>query len=74
MSEFLPVPDHRGSLEPPRRNPPTAVGLLTPEPEESFRRPLSGAGGFIGWRNVAIRLLEIADQVGDSIRRALGRA
>lgn len=33
MREFRPVPDPSGALQPPRRDPPTAVGLLTPEPE-----------------------------------------
>lgn len=33
MREFKPIPDPSGSLQPPRRNPPTAVGVETPEPE-----------------------------------------
>lgn len=70
MAEFLPIPDPRGSLEPPRRNPPTAIGVATPDPE----RPYLGSGrsgGRAGWRDLAVRLLELADRLGDSIRRAV---
>ena len=31
--EYEPVPEPRGSLVPPPRYPPTAVGAATPEPE-----------------------------------------
>jgi hypothetical protein len=34
-----PVPDPFGSLEPPRRNPPTAVGVATPPPPGGGGRP-----------------------------------
>jgi hypothetical protein len=34
---WLPEPDPSGALEPPRRNPPTAVGIATPPPPA--RRP-----------------------------------
>ena len=30
MTEFEPIPESSGSLEPPRRRPPTAVGAATP--------------------------------------------
>lgn len=33
MREFRPIPDPSGSLQPPNRRPPTAVGAETPEPE-----------------------------------------
>jgi len=33
MTEFKPIPDPAGALEPPRRYPPTAVGAATPAPE-----------------------------------------
>lgn len=33
MTEFRPVPDPAGALDPPRRFPPTAVGAATPEPD-----------------------------------------
>lgn len=46
MREFRPIPDPSGSLQPPNRRPPTAVGAETPEPElpprpraEPRRRP-----------------------------------
>ena len=31
--EFTPETEPGGSLDPPRRTPPTAVGAMTPEPE-----------------------------------------
>jgi hypothetical protein len=31
--EYVPEPLPSGSLDPPRRHPPTAVGVVTPEPE-----------------------------------------
>lgn len=54
--DFVPDPDPSGRLDPPRRNPPTAVGVLTPPPPP--RRTPSGvyrsslrarlAQGFVG--------------------------
>jgi hypothetical protein len=41
----LPEPDSWGSLKPPRRRPPTAIGLLTPPPP---RRPDAG-GAYTGY-------------------------
>lgn len=38
MSDFEPVPQASGSLEPPNRRPPTAVGTSTPEPAPRPRR------------------------------------
>jgi hypothetical protein len=32
MDEWMPEPQERGWLEPPRRRPPTAVGVATPPP------------------------------------------
>jgi hypothetical protein len=39
MREFQPVPDPSGSLQPPDRWPPTAVGTETPEPEPESAPP-----------------------------------
>jgi hypothetical protein len=39
MREFQPVPDPSGSLRPPDRWPPTAVGTETPEPEPESAPP-----------------------------------
>jgi hypothetical protein len=36
--EFTPETEPSGSLDPPRRPPPTAVGAMTPEPEPDPRR------------------------------------
>ena len=38
MDEWLPEPQEEGSLEPPRRRPPTAVGVATPPPPRGPRR------------------------------------
>jgi hypothetical protein len=38
MDEWLPEPLAEGSLEPPRRHPPTAVGVATPPPPRGPRR------------------------------------
>ena len=35
--DFTPETEPSGSLDPPRRNPPTAVGAMTPEPEPEPR-------------------------------------
>jgi hypothetical protein len=37
-----PVAEPQGGLEPPRRHPPTAVGVLTPEPPPEAPAPLEG--------------------------------
>ena len=44
MREFRPVPDPSGALQPPRRNPPTAVGVAMPEPEPVPSRRTRFAG------------------------------
>jgi hypothetical protein len=37
MSDWTPDPQEKGWLEPPRRNPPTAVGVATPPPPHRRR-------------------------------------
>lgn len=37
MDEWIPDPLEQGSLEPPRRRPPTAVGVATPPPPRGPR-------------------------------------
>jgi hypothetical protein len=44
MRELRPVPDPSGALQPPRRDPPTAVGVETPEPEPQPRQRARFAG------------------------------
>src|SRR5262245_54872792 len=34
---FRPEPEESGSLQPPRRNPPTAVGTATPPPRRPYK-------------------------------------
>lgn len=38
MDEWIPEPQEQGWLEPPRRRPPTAVGVATPPPPHGPRR------------------------------------
>lgn len=38
MDEWIPKPEEQGWLEPPRRRPPTAVGVATPPPPRDPRR------------------------------------
>ena len=38
MDEWIPEPQPQGWLEPPRRRPPTAVGVATPPPPRRPRR------------------------------------
>ena len=38
MDEWIPEPQEQGWLEPPRRRPPTAVGIATPPPPRGPRR------------------------------------
>ncbi len=38
MDEWIPKPQEQGWLEPPRRRPPTAVGVATPPPPRGPRR------------------------------------
>src|SRR3954469_17126901 len=38
MDEWLPKPEEQGWREPPRRRPPTAVGVATPPPPRGPRR------------------------------------
>ena len=38
MDDWRPEPQPEGSLQPPRRNPPTAVGVATPPPPPRRRR------------------------------------
>jgi hypothetical protein len=38
MDEWIPQPEEAGWLDPPRRRPPTAVGVATPPPPRGPRR------------------------------------
>src|SRR4051812_19833728 len=38
MDEWIPEPQEQGWLEPPRRRPPTAIGVATPPPPRGPRR------------------------------------
>jgi hypothetical protein len=55
-SDFDPLPEERGDLQPPRRRPPTAVGTATPPPPG----PLPLAQRHIPWSRIAVALLVFA--------------
>jgi len=57
--DFEPVPDPAGSLEPPRRYPPTAVGAATPLPEPQPRR-VTGSIYFRGHDSALARAAKLA--------------
>lgn len=74
MSERRRIPDPRGSLEPPRRDPPTAVGTLTPPPPPP---PVPRRGGRTRprpflldiLRRIAVIPLDLADRLASVIKR-----
>jgi len=74
MARFVPVPDPGGSLDPPRRNPPTALATAVPEPE---RQPTStrasGRNRFLALRQLAVAALDLADEAARTIRGVLQR-
>jgi hypothetical protein len=58
MHEYEPVPEPSGSLQPPRRDPPTAVGAAAPEPQPP-RRPVPSVPNRKSVLAVAATLLAI---------------
>jgi hypothetical protein len=74
MSERRRIPDPHGSLEPPRRDPPTAVGTLTPPPPPP---PFHRRGGRTParsrlldlFRRLAVIPLDLADRLVSAIKR-----
>jgi hypothetical protein len=83
MPRVIPVPS--GSLDPPRRNPPTAVAADSSDPGPASLWTLGDAlRGFLGavshaapatdsWRRWATRALDIADVVAAPIAQILQR-
>lgn len=67
-ADLTPEPLPSGSLGPPRRDPPTAVGVETPEPE-----PAPSARGRES-RHVLLPLFRAARRVLRGAARALGRS
>jgi hypothetical protein len=68
--EFAPMPQPDGSLDPPRRNPPTAVATAAPLPE-----PVSGPVRWLPRRQTTFgrlfdRALDALDRIGDTVREA----
>jgi len=72
MPSFEPTPDPHGSLGPPDRHPPTAVGTATPPPPRPPRPPVSRARrGRL--RRVVDGALDLVDRLADSVRAAVTR-
>jgi hypothetical protein len=61
-----PIPQPAGSLDPPRRQPPTAVATLTPEPPPMHRRGYHGPArtGLLGTlRSLILKGMDVADDL-----------
>ncbi len=72
MASYVPVPDPSGSLDPPRRNPPTALAAPAFEPEPAFNRPWARRRpGLL--RSLALAALEVADDTARVLKRTLRR-
>jgi hypothetical protein len=69
--EHQPMPQADGSLDPPRRPPPTAVATSAPLPE-----PVSGPVRWLPARRQTVlgrwieRALDALDEIGDTVREA----
>ena len=74
MDEFqAPDPFAAGSLQPPDRHPPTAVGVATPPPPPEPRsRPAPGASWLRRLRRGLTSVLDLADGVADAVAAAVG--
>jgi hypothetical protein len=71
MASLVPVPDPGGALEPPRRNPPTALAAPAYEPEPSpFRRPGARKPASV-LRKLALALLDAADTTARIMKRTV---
>lgn len=68
-----PVPEERGALVPPTRVPPTAVGLLTPQPPE-HRRPRNREPALAFLRRAVNASLDVADRIAEGVRKVLDQA
>jgi hypothetical protein len=72
MPRFEPTPDPRGSLGPPDRHPPTAVGTATPPPPRPPAAP--GAHRRHGLLRRAVDgALDLVDRLADLVRAAVTR-
>lgn len=70
MSDVQPGSDPMGSFESIHQTPSTALVQAPSDPTDL----VPATDQYVGWRGLAERLLDVADQVGESIRRALLRA
>ncbi len=74
QDEYRPQPEPHGSLVPPTRHPPTAVGVATPPPPRPSAVPRRRRrSGLLGLLSLAVNTtLDAADAVGDAVAGALG--
>lgn len=74
MTNDLPIPDPSGSLDPPKRHPPTALATSDelPDPVSGPVRwlPRPRTGGLVG---LVERALDVLDTIGDRVRDVLQR-
>lgn len=77
VPRFAPIPDPSGSLDPPRRNPPTALATDSPDPEQRPARARAAThpqSGFTILRRLAGAVLDMADELAASLQRSLHRS
>jgi hypothetical protein len=74
MSDDLsPETQPSGSLDPPRRPPPTAVATSAPLPPEPLSGPVRWLPKRTGLGRIIDQALDVLDAIGDSVRDALVR-
>ena len=71
FEDWTPPTDPKGSLEPPKRRPPTAVGVMTPPPPRRPSRP-ARLRGMSGTRAVALGFLSVLCLVAGPVIAATG--
>ena len=73
MADFVPVPDPRGAMDPPRRNPPTALAApaYDPEPSDVYRPRVRPRPPLL--RTIALAAMEVADGAARLLKHAVGR-
>ena len=72
MPRFEPTPDPHGSLGPPDRHPPTAVGTATPPPPRPPRPAVTRARRGL-FRRAVDGALDVADRLADALRSVVAR-
>lgn len=74
MPDPSPIPDPHGSMQPPGRVPPLAVGTAMLPPPEPMRDRPSEVRGLVGAiRRTLERVFDLSDELAERIRHQLGR-